>query len=105
MAHPLYRERCGLHGSPAEHESPTIFTTHSTHKLLAALSQASLLHVRDGRNPIDHPRFNESFMMHSSTSPLYPIIASNDVTAATMDGPGGIALTTEPIQEAVAFCQ
>jgi len=102
---PIYRERFGMHGSPADHKGPTIFTTHSTHKLLAALSQASLLHVRDGRNPIDHPRFNESFMMHSSTSPLYPIIASNDVTAAIMDGPGGIALTTESIQEAVAFRQ
>ncbi len=102
---PIYRERFGMHGSPADHKGPTIFTTHSTHKLLAALSQASLLHLRDGRNPIDHPRFNESFMMHSSTSPLYPIIASNDVTAAMMDGPGGIALTTESIQEAVAFRQ
>jgi arginine decarboxylase len=102
---PIYRERFGMHGSPADHKGPTIFTTHSTHKLLAALSQASFLHVRDGRHPIDHPRFNESFMMHSSTSPLYPIIASNDVTAAMMDGPGGIALTTESIQEAVAFRQ
>src|SRR5437899_1741947 len=102
---PLYRDRHAMHGDPKNHKGPTIFTTHSTHKLLAALSQASLLHVRDGRNPIDHPRFNESFMMHSSTSPLYPIIASNDVTAAMMDGPGGIALTTESIQEAVAFRQ
>ncbi|HEV2730991.1 MAG TPA: Orn/Lys/Arg decarboxylase N-terminal domain-containing protein [Terriglobales bacterium] len=102
---PIYRERFGMHGNPADHKGPTVFTTHSTHKLLAALSQASFLHVRDGRNPIDHPRFNESFMMHSSTSPLYPIIASNDVTAAMMDGPGGIALTTESIQEAVAFRQ
>jgi arginine/lysine/ornithine decarboxylase len=102
---PIYRERFGMHGDPADHKGPTIFTTHSTHKLLAALSQASFLHVRDGRNPIDHPRFNESFMMHSSTSPLYPIIASNDVTAAMMDGPGGVALTTESIQEAVTFRQ
>jgi len=44
-------------------------------------------------------------MMHSSTSPLYPIIASNDITAAMMDGPGGVALSTESIQEAVAFRQ
>ena len=81
------------------------FATHSTHKLLAALSQASLLHIRDGRSPIPHARFNESFMMHASTSPLYTIIVSNDVTAAMMDGPGGIALTSESIQEAVAFRQ
>ena len=50
--------------------------TQSTHKLLAALSQASMVHIRHGRVPVDHARFNEGFMMHSSTSPLYPIIAS-----------------------------
>jgi arginine/lysine/ornithine decarboxylase len=44
-------------------------------------------------------------MMHASTSPLYTIIVSNDVTAAMMDGPGGPALTDESIQEAIAFRQ
>jgi arginine/lysine/ornithine decarboxylase len=94
-----------MHGDPKAHTGPTVFATHSTHKLLAALSQASFLHIRDGRSPIPHDRFNEAFMMHASTSPLYPIIASNDVTAAMMDGPGGIALTSESIHEAVAFRQ
>ena len=90
---------------PKDHKGPTIFATHSTHKLLAALSQASLLHIRDGRSAIPHSRFNESYMMHASTSPLYPIIVSNDITAAMMDGPGGPTLTDESIQEAVAFRQ
>src|SRR5258705_7047175 len=76
----LYRDRYAMHGDPKDHHGPTEFATHSTHKLLAALSQASLLHVRDGRGAIPHERVNESFMMHASTSPLYPIIASNDVT-------------------------
>ena len=102
---PIYRDRHAMHGDPANHTGPTVFATHSTHKLLAALSQASLLHIRDGRSAIPHERFNESFMMHASTSPLYPIIVSNDVTAAMMDGPGGPALTTESIEEAVAFRQ
>jgi arginine/lysine/ornithine decarboxylase len=102
---PIYRGRHAMHGDPADHEGPTIFATHSTHKLLAALSQASLLHIRDGRSPIPHSRFNESYMLHASTSPLYPIIVSNDITAAMMDGPGGVALTTESINEAVAFRQ
>ena len=44
-------------------------------------------------------------MMQASTSPLYPIIVSNDITAAMMDGPGGRTLTDESIQEAVAFRQ
>src|SRR5688572_22360995 len=102
---PLYRDRHAMHGDPKDHKGPTVFATHSTHKLLAALSQASLLHIRDGRSAIPHPRFNESYMMQASTSPLYTIIVSNDVTAAMMDGPGGVALTNESIEEAVAFRQ
>jgi arginine/lysine/ornithine decarboxylase len=102
---PLYRDRHAMFGDPKDHTGPTVFATHSTHKLLAALSQASLLHIRDGRSPIPHPRFNESYMMQASTSPLYTIIVSNDVTAAMMDGPGGVALTNESIEEAVAFRQ
>lgn len=102
---PLYRDRFAMFGDPKDHQGPTLFATHSTHKLLAALSQASFLHVRDGRNAIPHSRFNESYMMQASTSPLYPIIVSNDITAAMMDGPGGPTLTNESIQEAVAFRQ
>ena len=85
--HPLYRGRFAMRGEAKDHpaNAPTVFATHSTHKLLAALSQASFIHVRDGRNAIDHTRFNESFMMHGSTSPFYPIIASNDVSASMMD--------------------
>ncbi len=61
---PIYRDRHAMQGDPKDHTGPTVFATHSTHKLLAALSQASLLHIRDGRSPIPHERFNESFMMH-----------------------------------------
>jgi arginine decarboxylase len=47
-----------------------VFTTHSTHKLLAAFSQASMIHVQDGgARQLDRDRFNEAFMMHISTSP------------------------------------
>ena len=104
---PLYKDRYGMYGDPKDYPSdaPTIFTTTSTHKLLAALSQASFIHVRDGRNPVEHNRFNESFMMHASTSPQYAIIASNEVSAAMMEGQSGVNLTTESITEAVAFRQ
>ncbi|HKX57675.1 MAG TPA: Orn/Lys/Arg decarboxylase N-terminal domain-containing protein, partial [Xanthomonadales bacterium] len=44
---PIYRDRFGMRGDPKDHTGATIFTTHSTHKLLAALSQASFLHIRD----------------------------------------------------------
>lgn len=104
---PLYRERFGLSGDleAFPKDAPTIFTVTSTHKLLAALSQASFIHVRDGRNAIEHSRFNESFMMHASTSPQYILIASNEISAAMMEGVGGHTLTTESITEAVAFRQ
>ncbi len=104
---PMYRERHAMHGDAKDHgpDKPTVFATHSTHKLLAALSQASFIHVRDGKKAIPHSVFNETFMMHASTSPNYAIIASNDVSAAMMDGPGGQALTSEAIEEAVSFRQ
>ena len=102
---PLYRERFGMHGENADGTGPTVFTATSPHKMLAALSQTSFIHVRDGRNPVEHQRFNEAFMMHSSTSPQYLLIASNEVAAAMMDGTGGLLLTTEAITDAVAFRQ
>ena len=103
----LYSGRLAMHGPPEEHDpkGPTVFTTHSTHKLLAALSQSSYIHVRDGRGAIPHHRFNESFMMHGSTSPFYPIMASCEVAASMMEGAGGRAMTRESIDEAVAFRQ
>jgi arginine decarboxylase len=101
---PMYRDRHAMRGSPADHpkDGPTVFATHSTHKLLAALSQTSYIHIRDGRGAIDHGRFNEAYCSQASTSPLYALIASNDVAAAMMDGPAGRALTQDVIDEAVA---
>jgi arginine decarboxylase len=101
---PMYRDRYAMRGNPDEHQTdgPTVFATHSTHKLLAALSQTSFIHIRDGRGAIDHGRFNEAYCTQASTSPLYALIASNDVAAAMMDGPGGQALTQDVINEAVA---
>lgn len=102
---PLYADRFGMYGEADDYprDLPTIFTTTSTHKLLAALSQASLIGVRDGRNPVPHARFNEAYMMHASTSPLYPIIMTNEVSAEMMRGESGKYLTTESITEAVRF--
>ncbi len=103
--HPIYQGRYGMHKRPDHVAGPTVFATQSTHKLLAALSQASMIHVKEGKQPISHERFNEAFMMHASTSPQYAIIASNDVSAAMMDGPAGTALVNESIVEAIAFRQ
>ncbi len=100
---PLYHERFAMRDGVRDKNGPTVFATQSTHKLLAALSQASMIHVRNGRVPVEHARFNEGFMMHSSTSPLYTIIASLDVSSKMMDGPSGRLLTTESIEEAIRF--
>ena len=91
-------------GQPARARDSITFSTQSTHKLLAALSQASMIHVQHGQNrQLDMTRFNEAFMMHTSTSPQYGIIASCDVAAAMMEQPAGRALVQEMIDEALSF--
>lgn len=84
---------------------PTVFATQSTHKLLAAFSQASMVHLKKGNYKIDPDLLNETFMMHTSTSPQYSIIASLDVATKMMSGHYGYRLTSESITEAVAFRQ
>jgi arginine decarboxylase len=81
-----------------------IFSTQSTHKLLAGLSQASQILVQDAQEQkLDRDVFNEAYLMHTSTSPQYSIIASCDVAAAMMEPPGGTALVEESIKEALDF--
>ncbi|MDE1928036.1 MAG: arginine/lysine/ornithine decarboxylase, partial [Burkholderiales bacterium] len=81
-----------------------VFSTQSTHKLLAGLSQASQVLVQDGgKRKLDVHLFNEAYLMHTSTSPQYAIIASCDVAAAMMEAPGGPALVEESISEALDF--
>src|SRR5690606_36047559 len=81
-----------------------VFSTQSTHKLLAGLSQASQILVQDSQTrPLDRHSFNEAYLMHTSTSPQYSIIASCDVAAAMMEPPGGTALVEESIAEALDF--
>ena len=100
--HPLYEGRYGMHRGKRSPDDATVTVTHSTHKLLAALSQASMIHIREGRIPVEPALFNEAFMMHTSTSPQYSIIASTDVSAKMMDD-AGPALMSECIREAIDF--
>ena len=81
-----------------------VFSTQSTHKLLAGLSQASQILVQESDSKrLDRDLFNEAYLMHTSTSPQYAIIASCDVAAAMMEPPGGHALVEESIAEAIDF--
>lgn len=85
-------------------QNSMIFATQSTHKLLAGLSQASQILVQDSQQQkLDRDAFNEAYLMHTSTSPQYSIIASCDVAAAMMEQPGGTALVEESIAEALDF--
>jgi arginine decarboxylase len=106
--HPVYQGRYAMQGANEDKGNPLIFATHSTHKLLAAFSQASMIHVKDNHasgsaNRLDPHRFNEAFMMHTSTSPAYSIIASCDVAAKMMEGAMGQALMQGAIDEALRF--
>jgi len=81
-----------------------VYATQSTHKLLAGLSQASQVLVQDSQSvKLDRHLFNEAYLMHTSTSPQYAIIASCDVAAAMMEPPGGTALVEESLKEALDF--
>ena len=83
---------------------PLVFATQSPHKVLAALSQASIILAEDSmEQQLDVERFNESFMMHTSTSPHYGIIASIDVATGMMAGEPGRSLVQETLDEALSF--
>ncbi|HVJ75369.1 MAG TPA: arginine/lysine/ornithine decarboxylase [Casimicrobiaceae bacterium] len=102
--HDFYRGMHAIGKDRPRSKDALIFSTQSTHKLLAGLSQASQILVQNSETrQLDRFRFNEAYLMHTSTSPQYAIIASCDVAAAMMEPPGGTALVEESIIEALDF--
>ena len=102
--HDFYRDMHAIGKDRPRTKDAMVFSTQSTHKLLAGLSQASQILVQDSETrKLDRDVFNEAFLMHTSTSPQYAIIASCDVAAAMMEPPGGTALVEESIMEALDF--
>jgi len=102
--HDFYKDMHAIGRDRPRAKSSMIFATQSTHKLLAGLSQASQILVREPQNrQLNKHIFNEAYLMHTSTSPQYAIIASCDVAAAMMEPPGGTALVEESIAEALDF--
>ncbi|MCW5599055.1 MAG: aminotransferase class I/II-fold pyridoxal phosphate-dependent enzyme [Nitrosomonas sp.] len=67
--HPAFR--------PTALEAGADYATQSTHKVLSAFSQSSMIHVNDP--DFNEHLFRENFNMHTSTSPQYSMIASLDV--------------------------
>ncbi|MBC8490549.1 MAG: hypothetical protein H8D45_31425 [Bacteroidetes bacterium] len=91
--HPMYKNHFGMADDLLDENHPPIFCSQSTHKLLTAFSQASMLHIKQGgKVKIIHDEFNESYMMHGSTSPQYNLIASLDVATKMMDDNGEIMM-------------
>ncbi len=96
--HPIYQGKCGMSGEAIA--GKTIYETQSTHKLLAAFSQASMIHVKGDLN---EQTFNEAYMMHTTTSPHYGIVASAETAAAMMKGNSGKHLADSAVQRSVKF--
>jgi arginine decarboxylase len=102
--HDFYKDMHAIGKDRPRAKESMIFATQSTHKLLAGLSQASQILVRESETrKLNKHIFNEAYLMHTSTSPQYAIIASCDVAAAMMEAPGGPALVEESITEALDF--
>ncbi|EFI62805.1 MULTISPECIES: arginine/lysine/ornithine decarboxylase [Comamonas] len=102
--HPFYGSYHAMGKKRKRPMHSVVYATQSIHKLLAGISQASHVLVQDSQTEkLDHPLFNEAYLMHTSTSPQYSIIASCDVAAAMMEPPGGTALVEESIVEALDF--
>ena len=102
--HPFYGTYHAMGKKRERPKESVVYSTQSIHKLLAGISQASHVLVQDSQNTkLDRHLFNEAYLMHTSTSPQYAIIASCDVAAAMMEPPGGTALVEESIAEALDF--
>lgn len=102
--HTFYKDMHAIGPDRPRSKNTMVYATHSTHKMLAGLSQASQITVQDAEDrQLDRNVFNEAYLMHTSTSPQYAIIASCDVAAAMMEPPGGTALVEESIKEALNF--
>jgi arginine decarboxylase len=84
---------------PTALEAGADYATQSTHKVLSAFSQASMIHVNDP--DFREHLFRENFNMHTSTSPQYGLIASLDVARkqAVMEGYKLLSRTLELAKE------
>ncbi len=84
---------------PTALEAGADYATQSTHKVLSAFSQASMIHINDPG--FREHLFRENFNMHTSTSPQYGLIASLDVARkqAVMEGYKLLSRTLELANE------
>ena len=88
---------------PTALEAGADYATQSTHKVLSAFSQASMIPINDPE--FREHLFRENFNMHTSTSPQYGLIASLDVARkqAVMEGYKLLSRTLELAKEVRAL--
>jgi arginine decarboxylase len=103
--HNIYKKHYAM---SLPHSKKLVFCSQSTHKLLTAFSQASMIHVKLPKSikysaaarENFHDLFNESYMMHGSTSPQYSMVASLEVATKMMLDNGDV-LFEDIIEEAI----
>lgn len=96
--HPIYVGKSGMSGERIP--GKVFYETQSTHKLLAAFSQASMIHIK---GDYDEQTFNDAYMMHTTTSPHYGIVASIETAAAMLHGNSGRRLIQRSVERAMHF--
>lgn len=87
-------------------DDPGIIVTQSVHKQQAGFSQASQIHKKDSHikgqdRYCNFDVFNNSYMMHASTSPYYPLFASLDINAQMHANGNGEKLWAEAMRVVV----
>lgn len=87
-------------------EDPGILVTQSVHKQQAGFSQTSQIHKKDSHiagqeRYVNHKRFNNAYMLMSSTSPFYPLFASLDVNARMVEGKAGPRLWMDALKTGI----
>jgi len=97
----IYENYYGISGEIPSNK--VVYESYSVHKGLAAFSQAATIHVKG--ETFDADAFNDSFMMHTSTSPFYPMVASTETSVAMMRGRYGQKLIEKMLRETFRFRQ
>ena len=93
----------GMYAAPA---GSTLLIDRNCHKSLAHLLMMSdvvplwLIHIK---GEYDEETFNEAFMMHTTTSPSYPLVASIETAAAMLRGNPGKRLINRSVERALHF--
>jgi ornithine decarboxylase len=104
--HPLFAGHFAMGLDGLGPDDPGIIATQSTHKQLAGFSQASQIHTKSRHiqgqlRHVTEQRFNQSYLLHASTSPFYPLFASLDVGAQMMKGRNGFHLWNDATRLAI----